>query len=264
MIFKMLKRKRAVTLTELLVVIAILTLLATIAVPVYISKIQQTRVAVAQAEVRNIAEAMQAVAITHGFYVPIRVLNNVPNNPNAAGQNFRDDFNKPGISNLRVIDAFTPITTQTAGGQLTLGSNDQRVRRMVDSWQGPFLNPRRVFRENNVQDPGQIQGSVVANDYVLDPWGRPYRFYTSRGVVGSQSPPRTSSEANALLSANTLPPGIDDGIITDTEANRFDRFAIVSFGPNGITDDAADGSTVLFDDIFYSFAGAAETTYNPF
>src|SRR5678816_3845545 len=66
-----------VTLTELLVVLLIIAILATIAVPVYLNRVEEARVRTAQAEVSEIAKGEDMVAATHGFYVPLQMLDDV-------------------------------------------------------------------------------------------------------------------------------------------------------------------------------------------
>lgn len=248
--------RRATTLIELLVVLAIISLLATIAVPVYLSQLQRAKYAIARAEVRNIAEAQQQVAIIHGFYVPIHILNNIPNRTNNLGgaSSSRDDFNNHGdLANVFVIDATIPLSDQTGAQQLALSSSDARVERMRNEWQGPFLNPQRVRRVG--EDLAANNTGIFHLDFVVDPWGTPYRLYTDLGETGG-----------------SLPTGIDTQItITDdnlqvssasSEADRFDRFAIVSFGPDG----RSNGVGNQGDDIFYTFVGVTgnETRYSGF
>lgn len=248
---KMASRRRAVTLTELLVVLAILSLLATLAVPVYVQKTEQARRSIARAEVRAIAEAQEQVALTHGYYVPIHFLNNLPNNPSDT-QN-RDDFdNYPAgaRSNIQFIDPFRSLEQQRlAGGQdtfLDALAGRTRAAQMINFWSGPFLNPARVAT-NPALDPDNQQN--LSFDLVLDPWGRPYIFYSPIGAVWS---------FNSMQDLNTFDP--TDGNRTDWDSgrlsivdNRFDRYAIVSFGANGISDSFTTGTNAFRDDIIYTF-----------
>jgi prepilin-type N-terminal cleavage/methylation domain-containing protein len=270
MISKLNRTRRAVTLTELLVVLAIISLLATLAVPVYVNQVQRARVATAQSEVRAIAEAQQMVALSHGFYVPIHILNNVPNQTGSITGNsqFRDDFT--GLSNVFAIDAtvsveriFGNIAPNLPSSQynppISDSSSDPRIQRMVEGWQGPFLNPTRIRYVGSTS--GQPGTGNFKQDLVVDPWGNPYRFYAANGLIGSASlPDGPTSDSQLIL-------GIDNGLLNNPgpEINRFDRFAIVSYGPDGRTgfnNDPRDQG----DDIFYKFSGIAgsETVYSVF
>lgn len=242
--------RRAVTLIELLVVLAIISLLATIAVPVYLNQMQRARYAVARAEVRNIAEAQQQVAIIHGFYVPIHILNNIPNRTDSLGgtASARDDFdNHDDLGNVFVIDATVSVGEQSGAGQLSLASNENRVSLMRETWQGPFLNPQRVRRVGS--DPATNTQGIFHLDFVVDPWGTPYRFYTDLGETGGALPSGTESQIVITDDDLTLSTGA-------SETDRFDRFAIVSFGPDGQSDFTGDPLD-QGNDVFYTFAGVS-------
>lgn len=259
-----LRARRAVTLTELLVVLVIISLLATLAVPVFVQKVQQARVAIARSETRSIADAVQAVAITHGFVVPLQVLDNVPDQSATATD--ADDFRAGVYSSVRVIDAFVPVANQT-GVQGTLGgTTNAKISKMVTNWQGPFINYKRVYNQNaNSNNPGSLSREDLARDYPLDPWGRPYVLHSPIGVVGTYVHP-TSASGN--IDPTTYPDSVGDGILTTTEGGRFFTFAVVSLGPNGYSDGVTSSlsGTAPEDDIFYEFSPTVEneTAYSNF
>lgn len=248
MIRKGFRNNRAVTLTELLVVLAIIALLATIAVPVYINQMQRARIAAAQLETRQIAEAMQMAAVTHGFLVPIHILDNVPNRDssgNGGASGSYDNFdNITNATNINVIDIARSLGAQDGSNQLNLASSDARVERMIETWQGPFLNPKRVRYED--EDLATNNPGILTRDLVVDPWGNPYRVYTDFGLASSQNVP---TQTNQQISVN-----MDNLLINTNEASRFDRFAIVSYGPDGLTGFANDNPLEQGDDIYYTFS----------
>ncbi len=266
MISRIQNSRRAVTLTELLVVLAILSLLATIAVPVFIQKTEQARIAVARQEVREIADSQEQVFALYGFYVPIHFLNNVPNLPSGqTSSGPRDDFqNDPNLSSNAVMDPLASLQGQVSNPILMNVSTIEqnvRVRKLYNAWAGPFLNPQRLAIGNAdlgsfSNASGAATQTEVSRALVIDPWGRPYRVYSPRGVVGSASvtDPPTLSTATALFDLV-----LDDGQLTNTD-QRFDRWAIVSFGRDGVTDTGKPKAGGTFaatdqirDDIFYVF-----------
>lgn len=260
MLLKKLWKKKAVTLTELLVVIAIISLLATMAVPVYLNQMQRARVATAQSETREIAVAMQAVGVTHGFFTPIHILDNVANRDDTiTGQTSTpDDFdNIENPSTRFLIDITRSLDDQAGLSQLNIGdasnNSNYRVQSLVEGWQGPFLDPQRVrFVNEDFATPGSGE---IDQDLVVDPWGTPYRVYSERGLLGDAGLPNDPIEENLTISIDNL--AIPNG--SGLEPERFDRFAIVSYGPDRLNGD--NGSAVTNpldqgDDIFYTFSAS--------
>jgi prepilin-type N-terminal cleavage/methylation domain-containing protein len=249
---------RAVTLTELLVVLAIISLLATIAVPVFVQKTEQARRATARMEVREIANAQEIVALTHGFYVPLHFLDNQADLPSGVGDSDpRDDFdNYPNLNNINVINPLISIRDQD-GNQDSLNSNDDRVEDMISYWSGPFLNPTRVYTgDRGLNDPADLTQTELSYDLILDPWGRPYRFYSPLGVIATSTTTDMRSQPSSAGSAYQL----DDGTLSVAD-DRFDTYAIVSYGANG----QSDSATTLDDDILYQFGFEInESAFNAF
>jgi hypothetical protein len=157
---------------------------------------------------------------------------------------------------MYLIDTGISVETQrTSQPQIGDSTDNQKVANMLNFWQGPFLNPTRVWfdpdRYESSWDP-TMNSTDRRHDYPVDPWGIPYRMYSAIGIVGT----------NATSSSNYNSDGFSDGNLTQNE-DRFDRFAIVSFGPDGISDeDALKSATAPLDDIVRYFgAVVGETVY---
>ncbi len=244
------RNRRGVTLTELLVVLAIIGLLATIAVPVYVNRSEQAKIKIAQQECRNIARAQDACGIMHGFYVPIQVLDDVPETVESNADSIDQE---PG--GLYLIDTGINVQTQqNAQPQFNDYATNPKVADLRYYWQGPFLNPTRVWFDpnnyDNAWDPA-MSSSDRRRDYPIDPWGVPYRMYSPIGICGTNA---TSENYNT--------DGFSDANLTSND-DRFDRFAIVSFGPDGLRDtDARRSATAPEDDLVIYFGTVvSETAY---
>ncbi|MGI8906586.1 MAG: prepilin-type N-terminal cleavage/methylation domain-containing protein [Candidatus Sumerlaeaceae bacterium] len=253
-------RSRGLTLTELLVVMLIIGLLATIAIPVYTRRQEDARIRVAMAECREIAHAEEQCAIVHGFYVPFQVLDDLPPPPTGvaplAGEEtiIRDD------DSIELIDPFTRSRDQVNATQKVLRQwqtdFDPQVYAMVRNWNGPFMNFQRYFYGPNSADdpPGSaeyLQGGFLFKDFPLDPWGNPYRFYSSAGIIGTSS----------LVFSPTSTDDFSDGNMTNDD-RRFDRYAVVSYGRDGKGDTQSPINTNNPNDIFYIFGSdGVESTF---
>lgn len=241
----MTNRERGLTLTELLVVMLIIGLLATIAVPVYVARQEDARVRVAMGEARELAHAEEQVAIFHGFYVPLQVLDDLPRQRVFSTDN-QDHIDLEG-TNIRVIDPLTPARDQF-NNQPNLGfgaATTPRAFNLINEWKGPFMNFHRYYTNNqNPSDPSyRTNGFLVRRDYPMDPWGNPYRFYSAEGIIG------TSAQNNSADSFNS--DSFSDGFLTNND-DRFDRYAIVSFGRDSLSDTEIS-NTLNPNDIYYVF-----------
>lgn len=232
--------RRGVTLTELLVVLVIISILALIAVPVYTNHAAMARKATAQAECTSLAQAEEACAAIHGFYVPLQLLNDLPGK--AGVGNLSADADAIGNENsVFLIDTDQDILNLA---QLSIGNTtNPKVLNLLNNWGGPFVNYQKFFIGTAASsDPQDIFGNLNRQDYPLDPWGNPYRFYSPRGIVGSQA---ASNDPNVWASIS-----FSDGLINEAE-DRFDRYAVVSFGPDGVANNRSNPRNV--DDVIYYF-----------
>jgi len=252
-------KKRAVTLTELLVVVVIISLLATIAVPVYVNKAEQARIATAIQETRELANAEEQCAIGHGVYVPLQVLDDNPKDWDLNIQNSDDINNTVTRGTIFIIYATQPILQQQLN-QASLGNGSLASQNIIRGWKGPFVNVNRAAFADELQRLGTTNDQKIAFDFPLDPWGTPYRLFSPLGLVGSDA---TGDYATFTGDFSALNPSFSDGMLTQ-KSQRFDRFAVVSFGPDR-TSGTALGDFRNRDDIYHLFGGIyTESSFQAF
>ncbi len=243
-----LPNRRGVTLTELLVVLVIVSLLSAIIIPTASNRSLQAKIAVAKNETREIAQAEETCALTHGFYVPIHLLDNLNNdvaNTLNLTNDILDDLENEIETQTYIIDPFTSLNAQVGLNQLTLedANTIPRVADLITNWSGPFVNFKNVYQDPNVIGGGAVQ---VRRDYPLDPWGQPYRFYSPLGIIGTGAdnliPDNWSNDS-------TFDGNIQRGLII----YELDRFAIVSYGPDMEPNTLQESQNRTGDDIVYVF-----------
>lgn len=224
---------------DTLIVVVAIALLTAIAVPVYKNQDQKAKLEQAQHEIAQLADAQMAVARRYGFYVPLQMLDDLPVIEASRSERTDDIGNEPG--SIRLIDAIT-----SGGEQPTLQSENDRVRELREKWSGPFFQAKRVHMPTSDESAhaSKLETAAIARDYPLDPWGNPYRFYSPFGIVGTQA----ASDDPAALNSETF----SDGVINPDE-DRFDSYAIVSFGPDGKSATAVSDPAVENDDIIFMF-----------
>jgi hypothetical protein len=178
-----------------------------------------------------------------------------PGTPTVSGTD--DIANSSSGNNVRLILINIPIEDQDNNQILLNDGTSALAENIRRTWKGPFLNPQRVWTGAN-NDPNEevdLTDAEARRDYPLDPYGNPYRFYSPLGILGSNA--LNGSTASDFDSDNFA-----DNDIT-TQDDRFDRFAIVSFGPDGFSQNSTNG--LVDDDIVFLFGfNPNESTFSLF
>lgn len=246
---------RGVTLTELLVVMLIIGLLSTVAIPVYINRMEDARVRLAMAETREIAQAEEQVALIHGFYVPFQLLDDTPAIPGQSSSQ-RDDITQEPSAIALVNATVSPVSQLGNQAQLGHATFNPRVRNMVDNWSGPFLNPQRVYLGTDPRGPGHPDypnSTYFRLDFPMDPWGEPYRFYSPLGIIGTSG--YSISKPYSLSTS--------DGYLTTNDDRNYERYAVVSWGRDNLPDygSLAPASLDRNDIVHFFGAPGVESTF---
>lgn len=227
--------RRGGIVVETAIILAVIALLVLIAIPVYRSRPQDSREAQARAEVLALGQALEQTADASGFYVPLQLLDDRKTAEASRTDKTDDLANEPGA--LKLILRDTAPDAQAAS-QTALSD----ASALLDAWKGPYAETKRVYLGASREgfDLSSLSAETIRRDYPLDPWGNPYRFYSPIGIVGS----RAAESAPEALDSDEF----SDGALT-TQDDRFDTYAIVSYGANGESDSASETD----DDVIYLF-----------
>ncbi len=246
-------QRRGLSLAELLVTLAIISVITVIAIPTVATRIERARTSGARADVRALAQAEEACAAFHGFYVPLRVLDDLAPDPNLVAD--RDALDEETLADVALIDPFLRPENQTTQLTLSEWSSNRRVRNIYEGWAGPFLDPQRVAFGPNPTDQSELM-----RDFVLDPWGFPYRWFSAEGIIGTSA----QSDNVNLGDFDALTTGFDDGQITTnrTNYNNIGRYVVMSLGRDGEYDSNGTDDE-QGDDIWHTFGtDGYETGFN--
>ncbi len=194
------------TLIELLIVLIIIGLLSTVAVNVYLGRVELARVAATKSLIDRLSTALATYETDLGQYPPsgsgTQLAPAQPDNLNY----FTSTFSDVGSGYLFVA--------------LTRSLNGSMQNPLTINWRGPYI----TFHEREVGNP---QGAPVTTEdlpeyQILDAWGHPVLF-----IRGADYDDFLATERPAGSALTTLAyPETYFGTNT---------FQIISFGPNGTT-----------------------------
>jgi type II secretory pathway pseudopilin PulG len=256
------RRRGGYSILELIVVILVLLVLALILIPIVANRASQARVARANADITNLAEAQARIEIDTGYYVRLHAINDtrrgesqtVGFNRSATPLGFVDGIgqyliaSQPWYGNavqvfIHVSDDPSINGTLLSAAQATALLNKLvRIETAYDPlephWSGPYISFRR--------DDNLVAGVRGPDGIPDDPWGNNYLLFTSRGLV--QEPNGTILPGASIDSNGNVQPGSFD-------ARIFDRPTILSLGPDGAVGAGGIGGTTFGrgDDIMRQF-----------
>lgn len=167
---------------------------------------QSKKIATALSSETAMRDAMEIVFIDIGYYVSLEDLNDLLN---GSPIKYYDDINQ--FLGTPVIDTATGLYKPTL----------EDLTKSPKLWLGPYI----TYQPSTISEDGA--GYDIGTP--LDPWQRPYYFFSPLGLI---KPPSRS-------------------VSLDFYGDAFDRYAIVCLGPDGIKSN---------DDIITLFGGAPTKT----
>jgi len=250
MVIKIIQRQRGLTLTELLVVVVIIVIIALALIPAVTQRTERARVATARQEVKELAMAEDACAITTGYYLPLQLLDDIKlsNRPVDDSLNLENDL-------IYLIDPYF-VYIDASGNYIDPPSQDELPQsdhnhRIFINWNGPYLS----FVKTVLDIADVDKRSFASRDFPLDPWNIPYRFFSPIGIIGSNA---DTTEKNLVNIINNS--GFSDGDVTQDWNDRYSgRWMIISLGKNQEINYPNDND---YDDIVHAFGLVVhETNY---
>jgi type II secretory pathway pseudopilin PulG len=268
------------TLVEIVIAFIIIGILTAVMVPTMIKRSDDAKITATRDDLRRLADAEERCSVDIGYVVRLyalddgsrfdKIANTAANNQvtgladednTYAGQGIyttpEDMFISPSTqnfldnTNLQQENLFKRLTQgmiDITAGATTTGSGYNPVS--VVSWHGPYLNWTRDVNKNNWPD---------------DVWGNDYLFFSANGVL---VPPRVNQKLFPNASgdditdySNAFQPSCMFAGTTYSNLDKiFDRFTILSLGPNGLPGDGTGPSSTTGqnkfgqgDDIYISF-----------
>ena len=227
------KALKGFSIIELLIAIIIIGILVAIIIPRLATRSELARVRAAESDLEEIRKAEERAGIDTGYYYRLYVLDdNIGGDGLGSGQtdDILDGVRDESLNTI--ADNPTRMFINVSSGELLEASSSSIIfnrfsqNETAFGWNGRYITWQTDEDENDIPD---------------DPWGRDYLLFTSEGLV--------------------LEP---DGIIIDScgiNANGqlisgptyncllFDRFTLVSRGPDGLPGSQPDYEFGTGDDV---------------
>lgn len=253
-------RRRGFTLVEIVIAFIIIGILTAIMVPTIARRADDAKITAAQADIDALVAGLERVSIDIGHVVRMYALNDVrggngtPNTVPLDPVNGLLDNGLTGNGQLYeqpaalfispITQNFLPAMAQQQLFEKLTDPNAETSYRNPTQWRGPYVNWSR---------------DVNGNDWPDDPWGNDYLFFSRQGMLWPPDPRATSSSSmreDHSWEFNSIGPDIHG----NPTALLFDRFTVLSLGPNGLPGDGSgpsspSGAYGQGDDIYRQFGG---------
>jgi type II secretory pathway pseudopilin PulG len=250
------------TMVEIVIAFLIIAILTAVMVPTMTKRSDDAKIVATQDDLRRLADAEERCSVDIGYVVRLYALNDGSRSDGIANTDPANQLsglldNSVSLNNIYSSNnpTYLFISTSTQGflpsatqdnlfHNLTTGmTSSGSSYGSVASWHGPYLNWTRDANKNDWPD---------------DVWGNDYLFFSVNGVIAPPSGSDTTDFSYPFKPTYKFPTGTGK----DYPAEKiFDRFTILSLGPNGMPGDgsgdtttpASPGNFGKGDDIYISF-----------
>lgn len=229
------------SIIELLIALIIIGILTSIAVTNVAKRAEEARLKSTLQEMTSIRDALERVSIDTRWVMRLHVLDDVGGGDDIVKLSINDDNDLiDGIldeNDQVLVGNPEQIFIHPATGELLTPADAQlQFDRLENNettfgWTGPYITYRRFDEQVGL--------------YPADAWGTPYLFFTSEGYM---------VEPDGRLEAGTNTSGQFNSLGSVTfDCDRFDRFTIISCGPDGLPGDNGNSEPGTGDDLKVQF-----------
>ncbi|MBN1475898.1 prepilin-type N-terminal cleavage/methylation domain-containing protein [Candidatus Sumerlaeota bacterium] len=249
-----LRRRAAFSIIELLISLIIISILVAMVILIASQRAAEARLRTAQADMRLIAEAEQQAVTDSGYFLRLYVLDDITGLPPAGdlpptpGDGTGDEFDTLGEEELN--------TRNPDGGLYAIVPDLGSLRQSSSTDVGDLVDRTSLMANETALGLGlpyityQREYSDLSTGDVFnvprDPWGQPYMIMTRLGFVNDvdslfQGSPATGATSSALIDPVTVIDAGSGAPVGTYDATIFDRFTLVSFGPDALPGDGGTG-----------------------
>lgn len=212
------KKMKAFTIIELLIAIIIIGILVAVIIPRLATRSELARIRAAQTDLEHLRNAEERAGIDTGYYYRLYVLDDNPGG-DGIGTGQTDDVNDGLRDEVFNTVADNPIRMyiNVSTGELYNDTSSIIIyNKMVENetafnWNGRYITWNQDFNQNDIPD---------------DPWNHDYLFFTIEGLVLEPD--------GIIIDSCTVDSNGDIVAGGDYDCRRFDRFTMLSLGPDGL------------------------------
>lgn len=254
---------RGFTIVEIVITFIIIGILTLILTPVISNRANEARVTAANRDIEHLKDALERVQIDTGYFVRMYALNDTGGDGDGIAAtdplDRLESLSDNTITSNNIYDSPSSIFISGTTQDFVSASNQPRILALVETnytWLGPYI--------------AEWRRDVNNNDWPDDPWGNDYLFFTVKGVLYPPIQPGASGELDQDFSDafQIEGPNPDDISTINADALVFDRFVVLSTGPDGLPGDGTNtlpsnnglGQYGMGDDLYRSFGGVTQRT----
>ncbi|NQU44140.1 prepilin-type N-terminal cleavage/methylation domain-containing protein [bacterium] len=219
------------SIVEILIAVMIIGVLAVILIPTLVNRVKEAKIAAAERDLEEIAEAQRRAAIQMNYYLRMYALDDIPGGDGYALGDANDQ--RDGIADEIANTVFYDTPSRLF---INPNTNDLLDTARADAvyaslapetayiWQGPYLT---IQRDESPALHDRTSNPPHLHDIPTDPWGNDYLMFFRTGLL-------REPEGDIVTQVTWY---------TDTwDTEVFDRPTVLSVGPDGLPGDGQPGS----------------------